>query len=270
MRLLHLSDPHFGAVNHHAEAAFLKVATALRPDLTILSGDLTMRARRNEMADAQSFFTQLPRPRLVIPGNHDIPLINQPFDRFFRSFKRYQAHFGDELEPEWIADGLHVVGVNSTRAFGFHTDWSEGRLSRLQLEKIARRFDEGPVGHRRLLVLHHPLIALQVRGRAVVKPLETLMQVMENARVDLVMCGHFHQSQVLSAGLTGRWRSIISQAPTVCSTRLQGEPQGFHEICLTDGRIEVIHHVYDGVTFVPAGLSAFALQDNGWADTIAQ
>lgn len=263
-RILHLSDPHFGAVNLQAAAAFLKVATALAPDLTILSGDLTMRARRTEMADARRFVAQLPHPCLVIPGNHDIPLINQPFDRFFRSFKRYQAHFGNDLEPEWIANGIHVIGLNSTRAFGFHPDWSEGRLTRNQLDRIAQRFRDGPPNHHRLLFLHHPLIELQVRGRAVVKPLEALMRELEMARVDLVMCGHFHRSQVLSAGLSDQWKTIISQASTVCSTRLQGEPQGFHEILLTSKRIEVIHHVFNHGTFAPAGDFSFALGDHGW------
>jgi 3',5'-cyclic AMP phosphodiesterase CpdA len=268
-RILHLSDPHFGAVDNQAAAAFLKVAAALAPDLTILSGDLTMRARRSEMADAARFVAQLPQPRLIIPGNHDIPLINQPFDRFFRSFKRYQAHFGDDLEPELISNELHVIAVNSTRAFGFHPDWSEGRLSQHQLESIGQRFRDGPADHRRLLVLHHPIIELQVFGRAAVKPLEALMRELESARVDLVMCGHFHRSQVLSAGLTDQWKSIISQAPTVCSNRLQGEPQGFHEIQLTALRIEVIHHAFNRGTFIPAGNFAFTLGAHGWSSAMS-
>ncbi len=265
-RILHLSDPHFGASDPTVAAAFLNRAAAMEPQLTILSGDLTMRARRGELKAAKEFFDQLPEPRVLIPGNHDIPLINQPFDRFFHSFGRFQETFGGELEPELVASGVHVVSVNSSRPFGFHSDWSEGRLSRRQLARMKQKFQDGPAGHCRILVLHHPLLALQIPGRAVVRPLMELMQVLEEAQVDLVMCGHFHRSQIRATGLSGSWKTIISQAPTVCSTRLQGEPQGFHEIRLKEDRIEAVHHVYQSSVFVEAGAWSFAKGSNGWGD----
>jgi 3',5'-cyclic AMP phosphodiesterase CpdA len=265
-RLLHLSDPHFGAADPAVAEAFLRTAAAIQPDITILSGDLTMRARGGELADARAFVARLPRPCLVIPGNHDIPSMNQPLHRFFQPFKRYQNSFGSDLEPELITAGVHVVSINSSRAFGFHADWSEGRLSTRQLDRMREQFEIGPAGHLRVLVLHHPLLELQIKGRAVVKPLEKLMQAIEHARVDLVMCGHFHRSQILSAGLTGQWRAIISQAPTVCSTRLQGEPQGFHEIVLSEERIELTHHTYQAPAFAAAGSSVFGRISTGWSD----
>ena len=156
--------------------------------------------------------------------------------------------------------------LNSSRAFGFHADWSEGRLSKHQLARMRERFDASPADHRRVLVLHHPLLELQVAGRAVVKPLAALMEAIEHARVDVVMCGHFHRSQILTAGLTDQWRAIISQAPTVCSTRLQGEPQGFHEILMDGNRISAVHHVYRENRFIAAGSPVFELSENGWID----
>lgn len=225
-----------------------------------------MRARRSELIAAADFVNRLPEPRLVIPGNHDIPLINQPFDRFFRSFGRYQETLGDILEPELVTKGIHVVSMNSTRPFGFHSDWSEGRLSRHQIARMQEQFHNVPGGHFRVLVLHHPLLALQVAGRAVVKPLEGLMQAMEAARVDLVLCGHFHRSQIRATGLSGKWKTVISQAPTVCSTRLQGEPQGFHVIRISPERVETVHHVYDSGRFAEAGSWAFTRGENGWRD----
>lgn len=265
-RILHLSDPHFGAADSDIAEKFLEQASALRPDLTLLSGDLTMRVRRRELAAARDFVDRLPEPRLVIPGNHDIPLINHPFDRFFRSFRRYQETFGQDLEPELITDGVHVVSLNSSRAFGFHADWSEGRLSKHQLAAMREKFQSGRDDHFRVLMLHHPLLELQIAGRAVVKPLKELMQAMETARVDLVLCGHFHRSQIHAAGLTDKWKSVISQAPTVCSTRLQGEPQGFHEIQITPGHVDVVRHVFRDGLFIPTGTSAFVLGGSGWSD----
>jgi len=129
IRILHLSDPHFGAADPAIATRFLAQARELAPDLTVLSGDLTMRARRRELIEARSFVEHLPRPRLVIPGNHDIPALNQPLQRIFAPFKRYRETFGDELEPVHTAPGLHVVSMNSSKAFNTSIDWSLGVLS---------------------------------------------------------------------------------------------------------------------------------------------
>jgi 3',5'-cyclic AMP phosphodiesterase CpdA len=264
-RLLHLSDPHFGAVDVSIADRFLARAVELAPHLTILSGDLTMRARHRELADSKAFVDQLPVPHLVIPGNHDIPLLDLGLERFFNPFKRFRATFGADLEPELIIQDVHVVSLNSSRAYGLHADWSEGRLSKRQLADMVRKFTAGPTPHLRVLVLHHPLLELQVAGRAVVKPLRELLEALEAARVDLVMCGHFHRSQLHAVGLTDHWKALISQAPTVCSTRLQGEPQGFHEFHVSGDHIEVIHHIYQRGEFVPAESIGFERAENGWS-----
>lgn len=268
-RILHLSDPHFGAVDREIAEVFLATAAGLMPDLTILSGDLTMRARHNELAAAGDFVNRLPAPRLVIPGNHDIPIGTFALERFFSPFQRFQEIFGGNLEPELIHHGVHVVSLNSSRAYGFHADWSEGRLSKRQLAAMVGKFAGGPAGHLRVLVLHHPLLGLQVPGRAVVKPLGKLMEAIENARVDLVLCGHFHRSQLRATGITSDWKTVISQAPTVCSTRLQGEPQGFHEFQIEDDRINAIHHFFRDGAFVPAGVFSFARTHTGWHEAPA-
>ncbi len=264
--VLHLSDPHFGAVDSAAANSFLESAASLRPDLTLLSGDLTMRARWGELAAAREFVSCLPEPRLVIAGNHDIPLINQPFDRFFRSFRRFQTTFGNDLEPEWISDGIHVVCLNSNRAFGFHADWSEGRLSRSQLEAMHAKFSGSPDGSLRVLMLHHPLIEPSPRAREVVKPLGKLVEALEAAKVDLVLCGHFHRSVIQTLEAPGGWRTVISQAPTVCSFRLQGEPQGFHEILLDGECLEITRHRYRGDSFSPDFSRRFRRGPSGWDD----
>ena len=264
--LLHLSDPHFGAADPAAARAFLSHANELAPDLTILSGDLTMRARREELAAARQFVGALPEPRFLIPGNHDIPATNQPFDRFFNPFRRYRQTFGVELKPTLVMDGLHLVSVNSNRAYGLHADWSEGILTARQLGSIVDRFSSTSPQATRILVLHHPLLAPPGHGRTVVKPLPELLQAIDRAKVDLVLCGHFHRSHLAAAGILAGWKCIVSQASTVCSTRLQGEPQGFHLIRLSEARMEVTPYTYDGSQFVPALPLSFDRGKEGWRD----
>ena len=76
IRLLHLSDLHFGPPYiPKIGNAFLRLAPQLDPNVIVVSGDLTQRARRDQFIAARGFLDQLPdRPMLVIPGNHDVPL----------------------------------------------------------------------------------------------------------------------------------------------------------------------------------------------------
>jgi 3',5'-cyclic AMP phosphodiesterase CpdA len=268
IRILHLSDPHFGAFDPEVATRFLTQAGAMSPDLTVLSGDLTMRARRGELADARYFVERLPRPRLVVPGNHDIPALNQPFHRFFAPFERYRATFGREIEPLHTAPGLHVVSVNSSKPFGPYADWSKGRISREELKRADQRLAGAP-GCFRVLVLHHPLIAPEGHRRDVVQPLDELLEVIARRHVDLVLCGHFHCSHLATLGAEGNWQCLVSQAATVCSTRLQGEPQSFHFIRVNGDEIEIERYVFHGGEFAPEATFSFVRGGNGWASANA-
>jgi 3',5'-cyclic AMP phosphodiesterase CpdA len=261
--LLHLSDPHFGAADDATARAFLDHAAELAPDLTILSGDLTMRARRSELQAAKSFVDQLPQPRFVIPGNHDIPAFNQLFDRFFRPFRRYCETFGQDIEPTLRTGGVEVVGLNSSRGIGPQWDWSKGLLSHRQLDEAASRFAGASPGLR-ILTLHHPLLAPPDHRRDVVKPLPPLLSLLAGSRVDLVLCGHFHQSRIGTAGEESTWTTIISQAPTVCSTRLQGEPPGFHTIHHDGDYLRLALHRFDQTRFVECERVEFGRANTGW------
>ncbi len=264
IRILHLSDPHFGACDPEVAELFLENIRNREWHHTILSGDLTMRARRREYEESSSFIGSLPRPLLVIPGNHDIPALNQPLDRFFDPFRRYRKAISPDLEPRFSDSQLQILSLNSSRAFGLHADWSDGFLSSKQLSRIRSGFDADK--RFKILVLHHPLLAPLGHQRSVVKPLPDLLDAIGIAKVDLVLCGHFHRSRTATAGVMNQWKCVVSQAPTVCSTRLQGEPQGYHEILLSPEKITFIHHQFDGQTFSPVSSPEFSRGDDGWQD----
>ena len=81
--LVHLSDLHFGRIDRALLSPLARRVLALRPDLVVVSGDLTQRAKSAEFRDARRFLDTLPAPLLVVPGNHDIPYYNV-FQRFFQ------------------------------------------------------------------------------------------------------------------------------------------------------------------------------------------
>lgn len=264
-RVLHLSDVHFGAADEQIALEFLKFAKKLAPDITLLSGDISMRARLDELQAGRDFFHGLPMPRLCIPGNHDIPAGNQPYDRVFRPFHRYQTAMGNDLEPELRADGLHIVSLNSTRRIGPRFNWSEGDVSRQQLDRMREKFATGQRGDLRILMLHHPLLRPSACRRAVVFSGDELRTALAMSRVDLVVCGHFHRSLIAQVGPPAGWHSILSQAPTLCSTRLKGERQGFHEIRMGEGTADVVRYQLRDNNFVEISTTPFSRDGSGWS-----
>src|SRR5690606_27510472 len=73
MRLVHLSDLHFG---HHDDAVVETLAADIRaraPDLVVVSGDFTQIGSRREFEIARAFLDTLPAPLFAVPGNHDVP-----------------------------------------------------------------------------------------------------------------------------------------------------------------------------------------------------
>ena len=76
-RCVAVSDTHFGTERPEVVEALADLAAQLKPDLIVLSGDLTQRAREPEFAAYRAFVARLlPAPCLVVPGNHDIPLFD--------------------------------------------------------------------------------------------------------------------------------------------------------------------------------------------------
>ena len=95
--LLQISDPHFGTERAPAVQALLRLAREQAPDVVVLSGDITQRARRSQFDAARAFIDELQPPALVaIPGNHDIPLFNV-IARMFTPYANYVHAFGDNL-----------------------------------------------------------------------------------------------------------------------------------------------------------------------------
>ncbi len=70
----HLSDLHFGRTDPQVVSALTVALQNLNPDLVVISGDLTQRAKHSEFREARTFIAQLPGETLVVPGNHDVPL----------------------------------------------------------------------------------------------------------------------------------------------------------------------------------------------------
>jgi predicted MPP superfamily phosphohydrolase len=96
--LLQISDTHFGTEQSAVVEAIGALAHQQRPDVVVLSGDITQRARPAQFHAARAFVGLLGATVLAVPGNHDIPLFDL-WARLRSPYGRYSAAFGTDLEP---------------------------------------------------------------------------------------------------------------------------------------------------------------------------
>jgi 3',5'-cyclic AMP phosphodiesterase CpdA len=133
--IVHLSDLHFGRVNAALIEPLTRVVRELQPDLVAISGDLTQRARSHQFQQARSFLDALPKPQIVVPGNHDIPLHNL-FARFVEPLTKYKRYITDNLHPTYQDEEMVIVGVNTARSLVF----KGGRINEFQVSRLREKF----------------------------------------------------------------------------------------------------------------------------------
>jgi 3',5'-cyclic AMP phosphodiesterase CpdA len=214
--LLQVSDPHFGTEQPPVVEALAALAHQQRPDLVVLSGDITQRARPVQFQAARAFVDRLGVPALVVPGNHDIPLFDV-WTRLRRPYARHIAAFGCDLEPVHASPDLMVVCVNTTRAWR-HQD---GEVSALQVDRVARFLAGAAAAQLRVVVVHQPVAVTRAEdARHRLRGHAAALQRWAAAGADLVMGGHIHLPYVMV--LPGLARPMWAvQAGTAVSSRLR-------------------------------------------------
>lgn len=187
--LLHLSDTHFGTEQPDVVEALLALADQVQPEIAVLSGDITQRARRRQFEAARVFMQKLAVPsRLVIPGNHDVPLFNL-WARLRAPYRGFQRAFGEDLAPVLENPRYLVIGVNTTRP----RRHKQGEVSNAQIDAVAQRLRRAEVQQLRVVVTHQPMAVIRQSDR------ENLLHNHRAAAIawaaagaDLVLGGHIH------------------------------------------------------------------------------
>jgi 3',5'-cyclic AMP phosphodiesterase CpdA len=223
--VLQISDPHFGTAQPAVMQALVQLARAQQPDVLVLSGDITQRARVSQFSQARAFCDRLAIPRmLAIPGNHDIALFNL-YQRFFTPYARYLQAFGPELERSLSTPTLNIIGVNTTRRWRH----KNGEVSPAQVERVAAELARSASAQLRIVVVHQPVAVPGVQDEHNrLRGWEPAVRAWAKAGADIVMGGHIHLPYAcdLSSRLAGLERRVWSvQAGTALSTRVrQGIP----------------------------------------------
>jgi 3',5'-cyclic AMP phosphodiesterase CpdA len=236
--LLQISDPHFGTEQPLVVAALLRLANTLQPDLVVMSGDITQRARRAQFSAARAFVDTLGKtPLVIVPGNHDIPLYNL-FARIAHPYANYQRVFGDDLDPVFESAELMVIGVNTTRAYRR----KDGEISAQQVERVVCRLDHATPRQLRVVVTHQPVVAARANDiRNLLHGREHALERWSQAGVDLILGGHIHLPYVSPLHVAYKdlpRRMWAVQAGTSLSSRVRGKVPNSVNVIDYDGSTE--------------------------------
>ena len=236
MRLIHISDPHLTSLDgiparhlagkrrlghaswrfrrrhRHLRATLDELcarAASLRPDLLVVTGDLTHLGLPAEIEAAADWLRALGPPErvFVVPGNHDVYRAD--------SWAAVEAHWGEYLRlapgagsgsgPAGVAadcragfptrvnrDGVELHGLNS----GLPTPvfMATGELGRGQCERLAENLDAAPAGSLHILAMHHPPAPDVVPERKALGDRQRLAPLVHRAHLVLHGHGHFNRS----------------------------------------------------------------------------
>ncbi|MDQ5857189.1 MAG: metallophosphoesterase, partial [Acidobacteriota bacterium] len=240
-------------------------AERLRPDLVIVSGDLTQRARAWQFREARDYLATLPKPQIVVPGNHDVPL-DDFVSRFFRPLSNYRRYITDDLEPWYRDEEIAVVGINTARSLTF----KGGRINELQVARVRERLCELEPNVTRIIVTHHPFDMPEGRSPAdLVGRARMAMEAFVACGADVIASGHLHVGHTghtaIRYKIPGR-SALVVQAGTATSTRERGEPNSFNALTIERESIAIERHVWrpGEKTFSPAAVEVFRRTNEGW------
>ena len=224
--ILHVSDIHFGPPHlPDVSDGVIALARERKPDLVVISGDLTIRAKPEQFADARSFVDQIEAESgaksVAVPGNHDVPLY-RVWERLFDPYGAYRRHFSPDLEPEWEDDAMAVLCINSAHGW---TD-KNGRIPGRRLAEIDHRLGQVPAHKAKIIVVHHELApAPRFDSLRVLDGAPEAVDVFVRHGVELVLSGHLHQGFAASSEAyypSGRAPTLFLHAGTTTSSRGRG------------------------------------------------
>lgn len=173
-----------------------------RPDVVLLTGDVTEFGRRVEVETLKDLLGPLAIPYFMVPGNHD--------DRdILREVFPDAAPAGAGRFVQYVIDDfpLRLVGIDTVEAGRPH-----GALCAERLDWITQELSDGP-DRPRLLFMHHPPFKTGIRhmdAMCLREGAEALGSLVAGARgVQAIICGHLHRS------IHTLWHGVpVSTAPS--------------------------------------------------------
>lgn len=269
--LLQISDTHFGTERPEVVEALQRIAQTLAPDILVLSGDITQRARITQFAAAAKVFAALPaRLRIAIPGNHDIPLFNL-LARCLWPYRNYTEAFG-KREGLSQHDAITVLALDATHP-ARHKD---GHLPPEDLETCLATARKTAGDHGLLVVAaHQPLYTAWAKDhRQTLIGRDESAALLSKYRADVILSGHVHVPLISSTRKPFPklgWQFVLCGAGSAVSHRTRpGAPNSFNTIRLqTDPEpaMSVCRYNFADGNFTQVEERLFRRGAQGWSES---
>jgi 3',5'-cyclic AMP phosphodiesterase CpdA len=263
--IVHLSDLHFDWIDKSIIEPVIKTVTELSPDVVVVSGDLTQRARSSQFVEAKEFLDRLPSPQIIVPGNHDVPLYNV-FSRFMQPLDKYKRYITDDLTPFYSDEEVAILGINTARSLTI----KYGRVNEGQIAAIREKLCPFPEEVTKINVTHQPFDLPEghdedeLVGRA-----QLAMEAIANCGADVLLAGHLHVSH--TGHSSARYKiaghsALIVSAGTATSIRHRGEVNSFNVVRVKHPYINVERLAWqpEQRAFTPSSTEHFRHSPDGW------
>jgi len=262
LRIVHISDLHFGAQHPGSAEALLEAIHGLAPTLTLITGDLTQRARNSQFLAARHFFDQLPGDWMAIPGNHDMPLF-RPWHRLFTPRHRYRHHIGSVTADRLDHPGLRIALLDSTDPLA----WRAGRLRPRACEAAARWLADADPAQLRIAAAHHPFASREPGNKGGMAGASAARRALiADGGADLLLWGHLHRTEAMLVEDGNGRRAVGLGVGSPTSHRHIGDGFFFHQMDVSRNHITatVWRRFAADAHFHAQATHNFARTEDGW------
>jgi 3',5'-cyclic AMP phosphodiesterase CpdA len=267
--IAHLSDLHFGGF---ADLSQIEALESFIPTLgaaaTVISGDLSQRARHGEFQAAHAFIQRLraQHPVVVVPGNHDIQWWRSPLGVMGRTVKygKYLRYF-PELTPVLEIPGAVIAGALSSYGVALQSlTWNlndiavKGHLPASETARVGKIFAGAPPDAVRILTFHHNVLRGGISRRMGLANWRSAYRRLLNTGADVILCGHDHHE---GAGQI-EGKLAVSTSGTHSHRTRGGRPSVFNLLTIDERAVHIRHYRWEHSSrrFLTADLNSFARQ----------
>ena len=264
MRLVLLTDLHFGRASPDLIQPLIDSVAAANPDLVVIAGDFVQRARASQFRDARAFVDRLPHPWIAVPGNHDIPLFNI-LARAFAPRAAFRRWIAPETEPMVESPQTVIIGLDTTHR------WSHqrGLIRPAQVDRVAAAIRDHGKDRTVIVMAHHPFHQAPEVEKKVMKHAARALETWSDCGPHVILSGHLH-TWTVEPFLAQKNRSMTLQVHcgTGLSTRLRGEPNEFAILDVDGDRFSACRMIArpETLDYVADSQHVYRRTPTGWID----